>query len=758
MRQVKPRPCYFTPKYKATVKRTFIYGVILFLNLPGSATTYQDFSSPPPSDVPSKIPDCEFPSVNNQFMIQYPILYSPPPDAGEEDLPIGIRSISENKDPTVLFLFFAGLYIVIRKLLEKSASMKKILSLLFLISLNINFNVNAQEVIARWDNYPSGVADTVFYATNGNDYNKRIATLSRDSIGQHFLVVYTDRIPASTNWDNSQLIEKYWIATFSTQGNENITFTSMQISSRVGPRDFKVQYKVKNGSWTDVNNAKVSVKSNESYATLKDIPLPEELYNQTKVSLRWIVTQNITTTGASTISQSSTSRINLTINGTPIQNQLITTWMPESNSTNWNDSRNWSHGVPGENTNVVIPSGCGTYPILAKESAAVCDSIFFMSDHWDETGEVARTCFLQYNAAIVNLLLSANQYHLIAPPLCDVYSGDFYPNISYNKGLNQGFLRQTPAVWMKLYQADNPEKPVSVLSQGWSGYFNTLDYSLDAGSGLCIWIDDSGLTEEHRTTENLTMSFPKDSLQYLYYNADGNISGTTKALDREANSRFIYEQLHSYDSNTGRFEVPVTSDVYKSDIFNTAIVGNPFMSHLDFSKFQAANSDKIEAVYRIWGGDSFDASVLYGDEMHPLADNDYNYIAPMQSFVVVKKSSYGTSLPLNSLVFTPDMSDIRPGVGLRSASYQEDTGSEIISEKQPVPLKIHTKGHDIHIYGASFNSVRQISCYDMQGCLINIKEQVNPDEHIVNVPPNYPIVIIRIRTDEGVTVKKVRLM
>ncbi|MDR0799542.1 MAG: FG-GAP-like repeat-containing protein, partial [Dysgonamonadaceae bacterium] len=117
------------------------------------------------------------------------------------------------------------------------------------------------------------------------------------------------------------------------------------------------------------------------------------------------------------------------------------TWMGTI-SSDWNDYRNWNYPnnpqpavvnvdtvkyqIPGECTNVLIPSSRSIYPNLSAfandiRSNATCNNIYFAFG-----GEVARTDTLNYNQAFVDLTLNTHQYYMIAPSLKNMYTGDYY--------------------------------------------------------------------------------------------------------------------------------------------------------------------------------------------------------------------------------------------------------------------------------------------------------------------------------------------
>ncbi|MCL2167611.1 MAG: fibrobacter succinogenes major paralogous domain-containing protein [Lentimicrobiaceae bacterium] len=203
----------------------------------------------------------------------------------------------------------------------------KILNKIFISSflLAFCFPLNAKQVevddvvsIALWNGYPQGPHTAIFLATGGSPENNGLATLTRDAAGTGY-TVNTDGVASSTGWQNAETIEKYWITSFSTLGFENLTVTSKQMSSGMGPRDFKIQYKVgASGTWTDVDDGEVLITSSTTYTSTgvkENLPLPKNMNNKEEVLLRWLCTSNVSQSGA-TVS-TGTNRLDVTVYGEP---------------------------------------------------------------------------------------------------------------------------------------------------------------------------------------------------------------------------------------------------------------------------------------------------------------------------------------------------------------------------------------------------------------------------------------------------------
>ena len=628
---------------------------------------------------------------------------------------------------------------------------KSILLLLLFWATGSCGMVFGREVIAQWSGYKY-LRDSIVPPSHYNSYNKDGASLQRINGNKKLLIdFYDDGFPSGDLWHKEETdMEKYWLATFSSKHYKDIVVTLSQRSSSTGPENFKLQYKTGVSEWKDLGvTLKMPTKGN--WSTPMTISLPAEAENQEEVSFRSLQTNYQTPGSSSTTGAFGANRIDLSISG--ILNLVKnTTWEPQNGSTEWNEAANWSNGIPDTLSNAIFYSGSSSYPVLQSSSKATCDTVFFRSEIYDQSGEIANTCFLQYKAAVVELLPSRNRYHLIAPPLSGIYSGDFFTKASFHESIEEKNKRNVPGVWMKLYQTKNPEKATEAKDTFWSGYFNTLDYPIGLGSGLCIWVDDQHMPKEYLTPEYLSFTFPKDSSSYCYFDESGQITKKTSLLDKTSSHRFVYETAKDYNPADGSFSIEVCTDVSGNEVFGSAIVGNPFMCHLNFSKFQAANEDKIESVYRIWGGDSFDNSLLYGDSKYPLNENNHNYIAPMQAFVVIKKEGYKEK-PLGTLSFTPDMAETGSGSGLRSASLTDIHTNTVGPKKESVAIEIHP--NQIRIESTEDNPIRRVEYYNLQGKLFFLRADVNT-HHLTIPQADLPSTgILRIITQENTTIRKI---
>ncbi|MDR0798830.1 MAG: hypothetical protein LBN18_03610, partial [Dysgonamonadaceae bacterium] len=343
---------------------------------------------------------------------------------------------------------------------------------------------------------------------------------------------------------------------------------------------------------------------------------------------------------------------------------VVTYLVPDSlvwtgtTSADWNDYRNWNYPnnpqpaitaydtvkyqIPAECTNVLIPASALVYPNLSVFSseihpAAICNNI-----HFAFGGEVARTDTLLYNQAFVDLTLNTHQYYMIAPSLKNMYTGDYYitqPNPWLDDRLYEPMFFNVP----------NPQTLKTAVTT-WTGRFNNPDILLNAGQGMAIWYNklDQGYTYHNPVTTH----FPKTDTQYRYYSEETQAPTLWGSyMDRNESHRFIYEPL----ATNGLVPLSLGNQTISAD-GTPALIGNPFMAHLNLDPFLTANSTEIYAGYKLASGvasvdgkmNNFVSYQRVGETWFTTDPNlsgavvnltSAPTIAPMQSFIVIAKKA-----------------------------------------------------------------------------------------------------------------------
>lgn len=128
----------------------------------------------------------------------------------------------------------------------------------------------------------------------------------------------------TAGWDNGSG-SKYWLASLSTTGYENIVLSSKQFSSSTGPKNFKAQISTDMQSWTDVSSSNLVLESTFSCAgsscMLNGLALPSLASNQTQLYIRWLMDSNTSVSGSS-VGSSGSSRIkDIVVEGEALSSQ-----------------------------------------------------------------------------------------------------------------------------------------------------------------------------------------------------------------------------------------------------------------------------------------------------------------------------------------------------------------------------------------------------------------------------------------------------
>ncbi len=134
---------------------------------------------------------------------------------------------------------------------------------------------------------------------------------------------------------------KSWTVTLSTTNYYNLKLSSKQRSSNTGPRDFKVQYRIGAGAWTDLTAVPL-LADNYTAGVLNNISLPAACDNQASVSLRWVMTSDLSVAGGAISSSGASNIDDIKITGNL---GLSTTYVP--GYSNLRVGNNTSYSVTG---------------------------------------------------------------------------------------------------------------------------------------------------------------------------------------------------------------------------------------------------------------------------------------------------------------------------------------------------------------------------------------------------------------------------
>ncbi|WP_068617332.1 fibronectin type III domain-containing protein [Paenibacillus tuaregi] len=168
----------------------------------------------------------------------------------------------------------------------------------------------AQETLAEWifkDKGENGV-----FAATGGVFHSLSSLRDVGTNTDKYTYEPGENSVRNQGWDNGKGT-KYWEASLSTQGYENLTLSSQQTSSSTGPKDFKVQFSTDQTNWTDIPGGTLVLSENNfscsgNKCKLNQLPVPEGASDQSQLYIRWVVNSTTSVSGGK-VSSSGSSRI-----------------------------------------------------------------------------------------------------------------------------------------------------------------------------------------------------------------------------------------------------------------------------------------------------------------------------------------------------------------------------------------------------------------------------------------------------------------
>lgn len=290
-------------------------------------------------------------------------------------------------------------------------------------------------------------------------------------------------------------------------------------------------------------------------------------------------------------------------------------------------------------------------PWLANE----CEQIHFDSGAW-----IGSQQHLRYEKAWVDFEFDPDRWYILSSPLQDTRSADMYMPTYGARQLTEKFRtitfdfgaynRFAPAVFQRswdkqgqavVYELGGGSHNVAVRT-AWSHVYNDVAEEYSAGKGFSVKADLSDpRTYRFPDQQQVLMRLPKADKSVLYYDESGNQTGNATPVHATDSLQY---RLH-----TGVVRVPLD---YSNGRY--AIVGNPYMCHLDMRAFFAHNADTlglIDPAYWLMN-ESRPQAAVYNKEtgLSGTVDNAA-ILPPMQGFFV--HAADGVQAPY--VEFTPAM-------------------------------------------------------------------------------------------------------
>lgn len=303
--------------------------------------------------------------------------------------------------------------------------------------------------------------------------------------------------------------------------------------------------------------------------------------------------------------------------------------------------------------------------------------------HFEPGAEMLHAEYLLYDTAWVDYQLDKGRWYTLASPLKAVYAGDFYTDksgtegseyfqpIEFNYGTNSTDNdRFSPSVYQRAWKGsaammvigNNQNNEERAIAGNWSALYNDVAEAYTPGSGFSLKVQD--------VTDSATFRLPKADDSYTYYSYDGKTSGdsTTISRDVDASGRLKSDEL--LDRRTDNASLSTSFSIKLADAHGGYyLVGNPFMAHLDMTKFFNENASFAEMYWLVTENGQ---EVAVGGSGDGLISTRTRKIAPLQSFFVKLKTDEETSNFVTApghITFTQDMQVLGSTTdGLRSAN------------------------------------------------------------------------------------------
>lgn len=364
------------------------------------------------------------------------------------------------------------------------------------------------------------------------------------------------------------------------------------------------------------------------------------------------------------------------------------TWMPNLviGSSDWNEIANWQSttggGFPYWCTDVVIPSNARYFPQVISDFDYRCRDITFQSGA--SVGQIHK---LSYRRAYIEYTPAPDTWSMLSAPLKYTYSADFHADPTWGDG-----AAVDPKIYMRYfdvgYLSDNLANPDDSLGYSLGGFSRTFanlkqelantqgfvlnigsseqnhfsgtyrfPRMLDDGSEVTYmyhytdngeWITDDSAGEKYAPFQLPRGTTPMDSATWAANNMDNSFYSLR---GEDTRYRFIFE-----NNNTDVVSSFTISGLHAG---TTNIIGNPFMSHLDFNAFVEDNEAYVQPYYRTFDGTNFhsylsttgerDNAVWEGLDGITTSETQQatQLIRPMHSFFVQMKDGQ-TTLTFNS--------------------------------------------------------------------------------------------------------------
>ncbi|MFA6884096.1 MAG: hypothetical protein WCQ55_03195 [Paludibacteraceae bacterium] len=302
-------------------------------------------------------------------------------------------------------------------------------------------------------------------------------------------------------------------------------------------------------------------------------------------------------------------------------------------SSNWNEPDNWqdyrtkkavevspdacSHVYVGDRYRNEVGDSLpiAHYPDLTEANRGAngyhCANLYFKPG--GSVGHIANLG--SYDNAYVSMPLRQRQWQMLSAPLKNMYPVDYrakgvVPQLRYFRVADADSFRMV-GDWSEQISTD--QTPLSVVGMG---YACAMDIQSDVDS-----------------VAPSSISFPNGCVMDERKRLALPCSGQNRFLVEDDNGKFLDTLSCPVPQFSGQIEM--SAQKRNPDFL---MVGNPYMSHIDFNAFYETNKDLIYPQYKAFRDGTFRTYML-SDGNSVAEDGAGRYVPPMSSFVVMLRPS-----------------------------------------------------------------------------------------------------------------------
>lgn len=291
-----------------------------------------------------------------------------------------------------------------------------------------------------------------------------------------------------------------------------------------------------------------------------------------------------------------------------------------------------------------------------------CDQV-----HFNANAEMLHSELLTHNKAWADVEIPVREWVMVSTPLNGVYSGDWYTKTSGKENAeyftplywsNTDNNRLKPMMTQRSWDGnasvvDNNEIQSAVVSNvTWSSTFNAVDVPYTPGKGFSIHANMGS-----NYNDKVLFRFPKSDTSYTGF------SNSPLERSEEVNYGKLATAVMASLGQGGEFDEssakPYEVEITPSQDGNYLMIGNPFVAHLDMTKFLLENGSILENEY--WAtnenGNPLSGVIDNSKESWITSDGTNNALIPPYTAFYVKLKNQSTAE--QTITFKRDMAALK---------------------------------------------------------------------------------------------------